>query len=134
MTKDEIEILLKEIKTFFPRFEIVEKSCGEMTADPAAVDAWHKRIGWMDLEKARRILDNYLRSEDGKRAPGIQLWMSNGRGPDHSTGATATLDRRNGVILWQPEEGGKTYEKKVTYNELRGVWETEDGYDYAVIN
>ena len=132
MTREETMELLKQIKVFYPRFDGVEKSGDGYAINPAVTDSWFKRIGYMSLERALKILDGYMSTENGSRTPTISLWMNNGRTAMQGGEITATLDRRNGVLVWKPESD-KTFEKKISYNRQRGVWTTEDGYDYISI-
>lgn len=132
MTREEVTKLLTQIKVFYSRFDGVEKTVAGYAVNPAVADSWFRRIGYMEYGKALAILDGYMASESGSRTPTISLWMNGGRNAAQAGRCTATLDRRNSCILWQPEEGGKVYEKPVKWNARREVWEDEDGYEYII--
>lgn len=133
MTRDELRNLLSRTKALYPRFEAVEKEGGVFRITTETIEAWYRTIGWMEAEKADRILDEHMASEAGDKTPTIRTWTKAGR-PDAGKGViTATLDRQHGVLIWQPGDDGKVYEKQIAYNEKRGVWTTEDGYDYITI-
>ena len=130
MTMDEIRDLLLKVKSIYPRFESVEKNReGWMQASDETVKAWHEQIGWMSPEEAQRILDQHMDSDKGEKPPTLRTWIMAGRARQGSGTITATLDRRNGVIIWEPEEG-KGYEIPATWDERRGVWHRADGYEY----
>lgn len=132
MSKDEINQLLKQIKILYPRFDSVEKDGMKYGIIPEVTEAWHRRIGWMDLDRALKILDRYMESENGSKTPTLALWMNNGRAQARSDDyETAYLDRRAGAVIWTPEQGGPVYERKVTFNEHNGCWEDEEGYLWA---
>ena len=132
MTREETMELLRQIKVFYPRFDGVEKSGAGYAINPVVIDSWYKRIGYMSLERAIAILDAYMATENGSRTPTISVWLNGGRVGAKVGRITATLDRQHGVLIWQPGDDGKVYEKKIAYNEKRGVWTTEDGYDYVI--
>lgn len=132
MTREEIIKLLIQIKVFFSRFDGVEKTASGYAVNPAVADSWHRRIGFMEYQKALVILDSYMASENGSRTPTISLWMNAGRIATKAGRCTATLDRKHSCIMWQPEEGGRVYEKPVKWNARREVWEDEDGYEYII--
>ena len=132
MDKNEIGTLLKEVKVCYPRFDAVEKMDGHYHCSPEVIEAWHRRIGWMDLDRALKILDRYMESENGGKTPTLALWMNNGRAQARTADCdTAYLDRRTGAVIWTPEQGGPVYERKVTFNEHNGFWEDEEGYLWA---
>lgn len=132
MDKNEIGTLLKEVKVCYPRFDAVEKMDGHYHCSPEVIEAWHRRIGWMDLDRALKILDRYMESENGGKTPTLALWMNNGRAQARAADYdTAYLDRRAGAVIWTPEQGGPVYERKVTFNEHNGCWEDGEGYLWA---
>ena len=129
MTKDEMRELLRTCKAIYSRFEGAEKVDGQIRIMNEVVDAWHNAIGWMTFDEAHMILTRHTVSENGDKAPTLKTFVTGGRQKQGSGTITATLDRRNGVIIWEPEEG-KRYEIPATWDERRGVWHRADGYDY----
>lgn len=130
MDKREIKELLVQIKIFFPRFTAVEvdKESNQFVIKQSVTDSWFERIGWMEKVRAIAILDNYMEQGETK-APGISLWMHNGKTSKSNAWHNATLDLRHGVIVWQPE-GGEVYERKIV-REARGTYEDEYGCLWA---
>lgn len=132
MTKDEIGKLLAQIKIMYPRFDNVDRTEDGFDIHPAVIDSWFQRLGWMEYDRAIRILDTYMESENGNRVPTIALWMNNGKAMRRGSGdITATFDRRTGKILWQPDENGRVYERNATWNSQKGCYEDDDGYLWA---
>lgn len=127
MSDEEIKRLLTQIKVFYPRFDAVEKDGNRYGIMKETVTAWHRVIGWMDLDQALKILDDYMASEQGGRTPNINLWSRGGKMQAKAAWHSARLDRQRGLIIWQPE-GGPVFEKKTTYNTRLGAWEDDDGY------
>lgn len=132
MTREEISNLLKQIKTFYPRFEGVEKEGKFYEPNNIVIDAWYQRLGWMEYERAIKILDRYMESEAGSKVPSIALWMNNGKAQRKSDDyVSATWDARNQCIRWQPDPEGKVYERKASWNSQKGCYEDDDGYLWA---
>lgn len=132
MDKREIKELLVQVKIFFPRFDAVEKIDGQFRINPAVTDSWYDRIGWMEKSRALAVLDRYM--EDGEtKTPGISLWMQQGKTMQGSNvWHSATLDRRHGVIRWQPEDG-LPQELPCSFDTARGVWvDTVYRYDWYI--
>lgn len=129
MDKQEIANLLMQIKVFYPRFEIVEHDGDQFRIRPAVIDAWYKRLGYMELEQATKILDQHLSGENGGRIPTINLWLSGGK-QLQNVRSTASLERQRGVIRWEPEPD-KVFEFRASFNQQRGAWEDEDGRLWA---
>ena len=129
MDKQEIANLLVQIKTFYSRFDAVEKVDGRFRVNPATVDSWFRLIGFMDYDRALEILDGYMGSDNGSKTPTAALWVHNGRLQKHSVWSSAKLDLQHGVIVWQPE-GGDVYERKIV-KEAGGTYEDEEGYLWA---
>lgn len=132
MTKDEIKKFLAQVKIMYPRFDAVEKEGTRFGVLPEVADAWYTRIGWMDFDRAIKILDDYMESDTGSRTPGIALWMANGkaqrRSEDHDT---AVFDRKRGIIVWKPETEGKVFEIPVSWSEAEGCYLDGDGQRWA---
>lgn len=132
MSKDEINMLLKQIKIMYPRFDSVEKDGMKYGIIPEVTDSWFQRIGWMEYDRAIRILDRHMESEEGNRVPTIALWMNNGKAMRRGSGdITATYERKTGKIIWKPEENGHVYERNAIWNSRRGCFEDDDGYDWV---
>lgn len=130
MTKQEIADLLKQVKMFYPRFESVEKSPTGYQINPDIINGWFGRIGWMDFDKALRILDSYMRGENGGKVPGLQLWMNSGKMAQDAAKTTMTFDRKRSLVIWEPEgRKGKTYEIPVTWTGT--AYEDSEGRLYA---
>lgn len=132
MSKDEINMLLKQIKIMFPRFDNVEKDGSRFGIIPEVTDSWFQRLGWMEYDRAIQILDRYMESENGSRTPTIALWMNNGKAQRRSDGRiTASWDERNQCIRWQPEEEGVVYELKAHWSEAEGCYIDNEGQRWA---
>ena len=132
MSRQEIEDLLKQIKVFYPRFEAVEKDDGRYTVSEAVTDSWYSRIGYMSFDKAMKILDQYMLSDDHAKTPHITLWINGGKMEEKAKGGhTAALDMQHGVILWQPDPEGAVYEIKCWWDQARGAWTDEEGRLWA---
>ena len=132
MTKDEIKKLLAQIKIMYPRFDSVEKKDNRFAIMPEVAEVWFQRLGWMEYDRAIKILDRYMESENGSKTPGIALWMGNGKAQARAEGyESAYFDRKIGAVIWKPESDGPTFERKVTFNEHNGCWEDEEGYLWA---
>lgn len=132
MTKEDINALLRHVKGIYPRFESVEKDGNVFRITSGTTESWFTEIGWMSLNDAMKIFDQHMNSEKGDKTPTIRTWIKAAKAKENSGRCTATLDRSRNVIVWQPEEGGKVYEKPVKYNERKGLWETDDGYLYGL--
>lgn len=132
MTVDDIKKLLKQIKIFYPRFDAVDKTDKGYELNDDVKDAWYKRIGWMDLDRALKILDDYMESEQGSKTPGIALWMNNGRVMKRSENYdTAVFDRQRGIVVWKPDPAGDTFERPVSWSNEEGCYVDQDGYRWA---
>lgn len=131
MNREEVGQLLIQIKVFYSRFESVEKEGGTFRVSPATIDSWYTRLGYMNYTKAIQILDRYMESDQGNRVPNINLWLNGGKVQQEAVKCTATLERRRGVIRWEPESG-KVFEIPVTYNQQYDCWEDEDGRLWAM--
>lgn len=131
MTNLEIKKLLIQIKVFYSRFDAVEKTDGGYAVSTQVIDAWHRQIGWMDYDRALKILDDYMQSENGSKTPTAALWVRNGKVKQASVWCTAYFDQLRGVIKWKPEQNGEVFERKVKSIKA-GAIEDEDGYLWAV--
>ena len=132
MTKDEIKKFLAQVKIMYPRFDSVEKRDNRFAIMPEVADAWFQRIGWMEYDRAIKILDDYMESENGSRTPGIALWMANGKAQRRSENyESAVFDRLRGIITWKPEPEGKTFEIPVSWDGQQGCYVDQDGYRWA---
>lgn len=127
MDNNEIKQLLTQIKVFFPRFEAVEKDGGQFMINTKTVDAWHRAIGWMDLDQALGILDKYIESDQGSKTPNVSLWKRGGRLENKAAWHSARFDSRRGLVIWQPEDG-PTYEIKAHVDEHGDIIDDEFGY------
>lgn len=133
MSKDEIKMLLKQIKIMYPRFESVVKEGMTYAISPEVTEAWWNRIGWMDYDRAITILDRYMESEAGSRVPTIALWMNNGKAQQRAENyVSAFFDRRRGICVWTPEPDGPSYERPLNFNTRVGCYEDADGYLWIV--
>lgn len=133
MTKEEIRNVLAQIKIMYPRFESVEKEGGQFKILPAVIDAWFKRLGWMDADRALAILDRHMESEEGNKTPTLSLWLRNGKAQSRAAdGSSASLDRQHGVIRWQPEPEGDVFEIPVSWSNQHGAWEDYEGRLWAM--
>lgn len=75
MNRDEIKALMVKIKSFYPRFDLVEKDRdGDLTIRPAIIDNWYEKLGYLDTEDADKILDDYMDSEKGSTTPTIAIF------------------------------------------------------------
>lgn len=128
MTKQEVKDLLIQVKVFYPRFESVEKDGARYGVMTATVDSWYNRLGYMEYAEAIRILNSYMESENGKKTPGIQLWLNGGKVQDT---AWHNAVFRRGMIRWQPEKNGEVFEIRAEWNERKGCYEDEDGRLWA---
>lgn len=126
MDKQQIKDLLIQVKVFYPRFEAVEKDGGRYMVMTQTIDSWYRSVGWMEYDQALRILDSYMQSENGSKTPNAALWISGGKKQTSSGRCTASLDRRHGVIRWEPEHG-EVFERKVV-SETQTTIEDEEGY------
>ena len=136
MTKDEMRELLRTCKAIYSRFEGAEKVDGQIRILNEVVDAWHNAIGWMTFDEAHMILTRHTVSENGDKAPTLKTFVTGGKVQKDAGRITMTLDRRNGLVIWEPEEHGKKIEAKTSWNKERGVWETRIGgevYDCVLI-
>lgn len=131
MSREEIEELLKQIKAFYPRFEGVQTVNGAFQVNPDVTDSWFRRIGYMSADRARKVLDSYLESDDAQKVPHVSLWVSEGQNDARVAHATAVFDRRRGIILWTPDADGKTTEIPVTWNARLGAYMDAEGRLWA---
>lgn len=97
MTREEIKDLLIEIKSFYPRFALVDPE--DYTVRSQTLDAWYDMIGFRDKEDCRAILQNYIAGPNGDKVPGISVFA----GGRQRTGARGTAWIRNSTIYWKPE-------------------------------
>lgn len=128
MDKQEIKQLLMEIKVVYPRFESVEKDGAQFMVNSKVVESWHRLIGWMDYDKAIEILDKYMESDQGAKTPTVNLWKHGGKVQEKQAWHSSWFDSRNGVVVWQPEDGPK-YELKASYNKRGDLVDEE--FDYV---
>lgn len=132
MTKDEIGKLLAQIKIMYPRFDNVDRTDDGFDIHPAVIDSWYQRLGWMEYDRAIKILDNYMESENGNRVPTIALWMNNGKAYRNSDDyVSATWDARHQCIVWKPDPDGKTFELQAQWSEQEGCYIDQEGKRWA---
>lgn len=131
MDKQQLKQLLIQVKVFFPRFDAVEKDGNKYGVMSQTIDAWYRQIGYLEYDRALEILDQYMASDNGSKTPNISLWVQNGR-VQSKAWHSAILDRRHGVIRWQPEDG-LPQELPCSFDTNRGVWvDTVYGYDWYI--
>lgn len=132
MTREDLKSVLSHVKSFYPRFDAVEKDGNRFKILDTVIESWYELIGWMSVEEAMRVLNAHMESERGDKTPTVKLWMQAARRKKASGICTMYFDRKHGIGVWQPEPDGKKYEVKMTWNERKGVFQTPDGYDYVI--
>ena len=132
MDKQEIKELLVRIKVFYPRFEAVEKDESQFRIHNAVIDNWHRSIGFLPLDDAMKILEGYMESEEGKRIPSVNVFLTQGKLRTGSSWCTAFLDRRRNVIRWQPDARTEAANIPVRWSERYGCYEDGEGRLWAL--
>lgn len=97
MTREEIKDFLIEIKSFYPRFALVDPD--DYTVRTQTLDAWYDMIGFRDKEECKRILQEHIAGPNGDKVPGISTFA----GGRQSSKAIGTAWIRNGLIYWKPD-------------------------------
>lgn len=133
MTLEDTKSLLIQVKSFYPRFDYVEKHGNEFFVNENIAVNWHRKIGWMDIKMAMALLDRWMDSEDGSKPPTISWWIRNGKAPEKQTPATMYFDRRNSACVWHPEPGGKVIEIPLHKDPLSDTYHDAEGRLYAIL-
>ena len=102
MTREEIKDFLIEIKSFYPRFALVDPD--DYTVRTQTLDAWYDMIGFRDKEDCKRILQDHIAGPNGDKIPGISTFAGGRQGP--TVRSTAWI--RNNTIYWKPEPDADT--------------------------
>ena len=108
MNREEIKDFLVEIKSFYPRFALVDHE--DYTVRTQTLDAWFDMIGFKSREECRKILQDHIAGPNGDKVPGISVFAG---GKQRGSGFS-TAWRRNNTICWKPEPDAdvQTFEAK----------------------
>ena len=127
MTREEIKDLLINVKSFYPRFSLVDVDANdEYVVRTQTLDSWYEMIGYKSAEECRKLLQDYISGPSGDKMPGVNLFT--GKAAGSSIRSTARME--NGRIRWEPEPG-KVFELRVTWDSRSGAWRDEDGRLWA---
>lgn len=97
MTREEIKDFLIEIKSFYPRFALVDSD--DYTVRTQTLDAWYDMIGFQSKEECKKILQDHIAGLNGDKIPGISTFA----GGRQKSGIRSTAWIRNGLIYWKPD-------------------------------
>lgn len=124
MTREEIKDLLVEIKSFYPRFALVDPD--DYTVRSQTLDAWYDMIGFRDKEDCKRILQDYIAGPNGDKVPGISTFAGGRQGPKAISG---NAYRINEVIHYRPDLDSP--EKEIRVFWTGSAWIDRDGQLWA---
>jgi len=103
MTREDIKELLINIKSFYPRFSLVDtNSDDEYVVRSQTLDAWYGMIGYKTKEECDSILRDYIAGPNGDKAPSVGLFAAKRKSGDVLTG---TAYRKNYEVIYQPDKG-----------------------------
>lgn len=97
MNREEIKDFLIEIKSFYPRFALVDPD--DYTVRTQTLDAWYDMIGFKSKEDCRKLLQDHIAGPNGDKVPGISTFA----GGRQRSGIICTAWIRNGLIYWKPD-------------------------------
>ena len=111
MTRDEVKDLIKAIDTFYP---------GKLRASSELIDAWARKLEYIDMKTAMKNLDDYVDQDEAGRVPtiarilrtdklqsGVSYDMEYRKNMKLSYYDKDTMIDENGM-LWAYPEGGKS--------------------------
>ena len=127
VTREEIKDLLISVKSFYPRFSLVDVDAYDnYVVRSQTLDSWYEMIGYKSTEECRKLLQDYISGPSGDKMPGVSLFT--GKAAGSQIRSTARLE--NGRIRWEPEQG-TVFELRVTWNKQAGAWMDEDSRLWA---
>ena len=122
MSKDEIKDLLVEIKSFYPRFALVDP---DYMVYQQTLDSWFDMIGYKSREECKKILQDHIIGPNGDKVPGISLFVT-GRQGGASRG-TAWI--KDGMLYWRPDPKAQAQMFRVKWDGT--AYEDEEGRLWA---
>jgi len=122
MSKDEIKDLLVEIKSFYPRFSLVNQ---DYMVYEQTLDAWYSMIGYKTAEDCRKILQDHITGPNGDKAPGISVFA----GESKQSGYKGTAWIQNGQICWKPEPDAEVQRFNAVWDG--NAWKDSEGRLWA---
>ena len=129
MNRGEIKEFLILIKTFYPRFQLVEvdeKTNGYVVRSQT-LDAWYDMAGFKSLDECKQILKDHIAGPEGDKMPGINTFIKHRK----SSGdvLTGTAYRDGAVVVYQPDPGEPA--KRILVLWTGSAWIDSDGQMWA---
>ena len=101
MNREEIKALLISIKSFYPRFSLVETGDNnELAVRSQTLDAWYDLIGYKTKDECIKILEDYLAGPNGDKTPTAGIFAQKRRSGEVLTG---TAYRNRYEVIYQPD-------------------------------
>ncbi len=101
MSREEIKALLISIKSFYPRFSLVETGDNnELAVRSQTLDAWYDLIGYKTKDECMKILEDHLAGPNGDKTPTAGIFTQKKRSGDVLTG---TAYRNRYEVIYQPD-------------------------------
>ena len=123
MNREEIKDFLVEIKSFYPRFALVDPE--DYTVRTQTLDAWHDMIGFKSKEECRKMLQDHIAGPNGDKIPGISTFA----GGRKQSGSFATAWIRNGKLCWKPDPDAEVQTFDARWDET--AWRDSEGRLWA---
>ena len=122
VSKDEIKDLLVEIKSFYPRFALVDP---DYMVYQQTLDAWYDMIGYKSHDECRKILQEHIAGPSGDKVPGISVFA----GGRQKNGSYATAWIQNRQVCWKPEPDAEIQRFDVVWDG--NAWKDTEGRLWA---
>lgn len=123
MNREEIKEFLIEIKSFYPRFALVDPD--DYTVRTQTLDAWYDMIGFKSKEDCRKLLQDHIAGPNGDKVPGISTFA----GSRQRSSGSGTAWIRNGQICWKPEPDAEVQTSSAVWDGT--AWKDNEGRLWA---
>jgi len=127
VTRDEIKDLLISVKSFYPRFSLVDVNAyDEYVVRSQTLDSWFDMIGYKSKQECQKLLQDYISGPNGDKMPGVSLFTGKQRSGAILTG---TAYRKDFEVIYQPDKSEQP--KRLRVRWTGSAWLDVEGRMWA---
>ena len=133
MTREGIKDLLISIKSFYPRFSLVDVDANDdYVVRSQTLDAWYGMLGYKNEAECRKILQDHISGPNGDKMPSVSLFTKSGQGRSvYQCNAVLEMRGQDYAVIVHRLESGETLRYKAVRDKTN-TWEDEEGRLWAV--